>query len=153
MASPDRSLYTQLPGGSFFRTADFAGPFSWDGTSMQLQGGSKAAAVARLLSAAASVNATVVKATPGAISSIFGYNAAAAVRYLKLYNKVAAPTVGTDVPVLTLHLPATAPFSFNFGDGLSFSLGIGYGFTVAAADADVAALTAADIICLNVVYQ
>lgn len=46
---------------------------------------------ARLISAAGTTNATNVKATPGRVFHIFGYNAATSVTYLKLYNKATAP--------------------------------------------------------------
>lgn len=118
---------------------------------------SKGTSVARLLSAAASVNSTVVKATPGDVSAIVGVNTNVAARYLKLYNKATAPTVGTDTPVATLYLPPSSvnggQFSFNFGENpIPFSAGIGYGLTTAAADADTGALTAGDVIALNITY-
>lgn len=105
---------------------------------------------ARLVSAAASVNATLVKSTPGDVGKISGFNAAAAKRYLKLYNKATAPTVGTDTPILTLTLPVGA-FNFDLGNHY-FSTGIGFGLTVNGADADTTALTAADIESLNITY-
>lgn len=115
-------------------------------------------ATSRLLSAAASVNSTVVKASAGNVFAIYGVNANAAARYLKLYNKATAPTVGTDTPVLTLYLPPSTvnggQFSFSFGGdfGQYFGTGIGYGLTTAAADADTGALTAGDVIALNITY-
>lgn len=108
--------------------------------------------VARLLSAAASVNATLVKNTKGRVFRIAGFNANAAARYLKLYNKATAPTVGTDVPVWTEYLAPTAKFTIDL-DGLYFATGIGFGLTTAAADADTGALTAADIQALNLTYS
>lgn len=107
--------------------------------------------VSRIPSAAGSVNATLAKASAGAVFNISGYNAAAAVRYLKLYNKATAPTVGTDTPFVTLALPATAAFNIDL-HGLKFSTGIGYGTTTAAADNSTAAVTAADIVGLSVTY-
>lgn len=109
--------------------------------------------VARLPSAAANVNATSVKATKGRVYAIQGYNAAAAVRYLKLYNGAVAPVVGTDVPFKTLALAPSAPFVFSWGDlGLFMDQGIGYGMTTGAADGSTAALTAADVVGLNIDY-
>lgn len=109
--------------------------------------------VARLVSAAASVNATVVKSSAGRVYRIRGYNAAAAVRYLKLYSKTTAPTVGTDTPVVTLALAPTSAFDVDFGAiGYYIGTGIGYGLTTAAADADTTALTAADVVGLNIWY-
>lgn len=107
--------------------------------------------VARLLSAAASVNSTLVKSSRGRVFRIAGFNANAAARYLKLYNKATAPTVGTDTPVWTEYLAPTSKFSIDLG-GLYFATGIGFGLTTAGADADTGALTAADILAMNLTY-
>lgn len=112
----------------------------------------------RLLSAAASVNATSVKGSAGNLHKIYGVSANAAARYLKLYNKATAPTVGTDTPIFTLYIPPNTvnggQFSFDFGPiAHYFSLGIGYGMTTAAADADTGALTAGDVIAFNISYS
>lgn len=109
--------------------------------------------VHRLVSAAASTNATSVKASAGRVLKIRGYNAKAAVCYLKLYNKASAPTVGTDTPFMTIPLKASDVFDIDFEDfGLNFSTGIAYAITGAAADADTTALVAADVVGLAVVY-
>lgn len=112
----------------------------------------KPSAVARLMSSAATTNATSAKASAGDVFTIVGENVAATVLYLKLYNKATAPTVGTDTPFLTLALKATSPFSFTF-PALYFSTGIAYALTVGAADADTTAVAAGDILGLNIVYQ
>lgn len=108
--------------------------------------------VARLTSAAASTNATVAKARRGFLFGVLGHNAAAAVRYLKIYDKATAPTVGTDIPVLTIALPASTAFSLSIGNGLAFRNGISFALTVGAADADTAALTLGDVLGLNLIY-
>lgn len=109
------------------------------------------AAPARLVSAAASTNATVVKASAGRVYKINGYNASAAVKYLKLYNKATAPTVGTDAPVATFALKAADNFDIDLGSiGQYFATGIGYALTGAVADADTTALTAADVVGMNI---
>lgn len=83
---------------------------------------------------------------------VSGLNASASTKFLKLYNKATAPTVGTDVPVLTLALPVGA-FSYNLPpEGVKFPLGIGYGLTGAAPDNDTTALAAADVVGLNILY-
>lgn len=106
---------------------------------------------ARLPSAAASANATLVRAGAGRVYEINGQNAKAAVVYLKLYDKATTPTVGTDVPVYTMACAASGPFRFDLG-GFQFTLGIGYGLTTDAADAGTTALTAADVLGLNIAY-
>lgn len=105
----------------------------------------------RILSAAATTNATSAKATSGVLFSANGYNGNAAARYLKFYNLDAAPTVGTDTPVLTVYLPATTRFDIDF-HGLQFSQGIAYALTTGSADNDTGALTAGDVLGLNVLY-
>lgn len=107
-------------------------------------------ATGRLLSAAASDNATLVKAGNIFLSRATGYNAAAAARYLKLYDKATAPA-STDVPRKTLYLPPTSAFSLDMND--FFVLGLGYRITVGSADNDTAALTAGDILGLNLDYR
>lgn len=105
----------------------------------------------RLLTAAATVNATLVVAAPGEVYRAFGYNAAGAARYLKFYDKASAPVVGTDTPVITIYLPANSTFSFEWR--FPFRFGIGYAFTTAAADADTGALTSGDILCFNLLHS
>lgn len=108
---------------------------------------------ARLVSAAATTNATLVKATVGRLYGIRCYNAAITVRYLKLYNKATAPVPGTDTPVLTFALKPSDQFDLSFDAvGFSFPLGIGFALTTGSADADTGALTAADIVGLNVLF-
>ena len=114
-------------------------------------GNGAAASVSRILSAAASTNGTSAKASAGWLRFITGKNASVAERFLKFYNKASAPTVGTDTPVMTIVLPPNTYFTLR--PELYFATGIAYALTTAAADADTGALTAADIICLNVGYQ
>lgn len=108
--------------------------------------------VARLLSAAASVNNTLVKNAAGDLFRIEGYNNKASAVFLKLYNKSTTPAAGTDVPIYTVRLAPTANFLIEFPTPLYFSAGIGYAITTAAADADTGALVAGDIVAMNVVY-
>ena len=129
--------------------------FVFNGTTWDRE--SKVATVARLLSAAASTNATSVKASAGNVFKIVGVNTNAAARYLKFYNKASSPTVGTDTPVATLYLPPTAvnggQFQFDFGSQpLYLGTGVAYALTTAAADADTGALTSGDVVALNIFY-
>ena len=110
-------------------------------------------AIKRLVSAAADTNATLVKASPGRVFRIRGQNAAAAAKYIKLYNKKTAPTVGTDTPVLTIPVAASGIFDIDFGEiGVYFDTGIGFGITGANADNDTTALTLGDILGMAVLY-
>lgn len=107
----------------------------------------------RLLSAAASTNAANIKSSAGTVKGIQGFNAKASAVYLKLYNKASSPTVGTDTPVKTIYLPATAAFAFDFGTGVAFATGISIALTGVGTDADTTALVAADVLALNVDYH
>jgi len=113
----------------------------------------KSNASSRIVSAANSTNSTLAKGSAGNVHMLTGYNSNAALRYLKLYNKATAPTVGTDTPVFTFALPPTAAFAFDFAGGHYFATGIGYGLTTGSADADTGAVTAGDILGLNVAYS
>jgi hypothetical protein len=105
----------------------------------------------RILSAAASTNATSAKASAGDLFQIVGYNAIGSLRYLKLYNKASAPTVGSDTPTHTFVIPP-GPFVLDFPTPFYFSTGIAYALTTAGADADTGALTAGDITGLVLSY-
>jgi hypothetical protein len=111
--------------------------------------------VSLLPSAAASINATVVKASAGRLFKIKGYNAAAAVRYLKFWNKTTTPAPASDAAliVFSFALKASDQFDIDLTPlGYAFSTGIGYTMSTGSANTDVAALTAADIVGLNVMY-
>jgi len=103
---------------------------------------------ARLLSGA-STNATSLKGSAGQIGFIYAVNLNAAVRYLKLYNKASSPTVGTDTPIATLPIPASATgagFVLAIPGGVNFTTGIAYALTTGVADADTGAVAANEII-------
>lgn len=104
----------------------------------------------RLLSSAATTNATLIKASAGRLFLIIGRNNVASIRYLKFYNKASAPTVGTDVPVLTIALDASSQFEIDLNPyGQFFTTGIAFAITGALADNDTTAIAAADISALN----
>lgn len=89
----------------------------------------------------ASTNAAVVKATAGNLYEITVSNPTATPIYVKFYNKATAPTVGTDVPVLTVAVPATAAGvgekTIQLGAiGKRFATGIGIAATGAAGATD-----------------
>lgn len=97
---------------------------------------------------AASTNATSVKASAGVVFAIIAQNLNASVRYLKLYNKASAPTVGTDTPVFTMPIPASATgagFTWSIPPGIDFSTGIAFALTTGSADNDTGAVAASEI--------
>jgi hypothetical protein len=103
------------------------------------------------VAAAASTNATLVKATPG---NVFGFlfmsNAAAAkTAFIKFYDKASAPTVGTDTPLFTVPLVSTTTIpgfaELDLPVGVPFKTGIAYAITAGVADTDVAAVALNDV--------
>jgi hypothetical protein len=97
------------------------------------------------LNSAASTNATVIKGSPGSLHSLVLSNNGGAAAFAKLYNKATAPTVGTDVPVLVIPIPAAGIASLDLTQGVAFSLGIGLAITNLIADADATAVAAGQV--------
>jgi hypothetical protein len=109
---------------------------------------------ARVTSAGASTNATLAKSSSADLHSIEAYNTTASIKYLKLYNKISAPVVGTDVPFLTFALPPSARFYKELANGgIYFSAGLGFALTGANGDSDTTALTAGDVVGLNLIFS
>ncbi|QND67642.1 hypothetical protein HB777_29370 [Mesorhizobium loti] len=123
--------------------------YTFNGTTWDRQ--RKPNAASRIVSSAATTNATVAKASAGDLLKVVGLKATAANCFLKIYNKATAPTVGTDTPVLTIPLFASQAFNFDLG-GMFFATGISYAITALAADADTTAIAAGDVLGLNVIY-
>lgn len=85
----------------------------------------------------ASTNASSQKATAGNLFELACSNPTATAAYVKFYNKATAPTVGTDVPVLTVPVGAGATVTIPFGNiGKRFATGIAMAVTAAAAATD-----------------
>lgn len=97
-------------------------------------------------------NSTSIKASAGVLHGYELANINAAVRYVKFYNTVAAPTVGTDTPVLVVSIPAGTSKNLMLPSGVSFSLGIGIGVVTGIANSDNTAVAANEII-VNVFYK
>ena len=105
--------------------------------------GTPNAGTAYNLTSTASTNATSVKASAGNVTELSLFNATAATVYLKLYNKASAPTVGTDVPIMTIPVAAGALYAAEFGRlGKRFATGIAFAITGAAAATDATAVAA-----------
>lgn len=104
----------------------------------------------------ASTNATNVKNAAGKVLMITASNTNAAARWLKLYNKASAPTVGTDTPVHTFIIPGnTAGTGTNIpvpSVGLDFATGISFAITTGVADSDTGSVAANDIV-VNLAYK
>lgn len=98
------------------------------------------------INSAATTNATSIKASAGTVYGIVASNAGAAAAFVKFYNKASAPTVGTDVPVFTICLNASATLNLDMGAlGHRFSTGIALAITNLVADTDTTAVAAAQV--------
>jgi hypothetical protein len=98
------------------------------------------------INSTATTNATLVKGGAGTLYNLGASNTGAAAAFIKLYNKATAPTVGTDVPVLTLVVPAGGNADFDLGPmGHRFATGIGLAITNLAADTDTTAVAASQV--------
>lgn len=102
----------------------------------------------------ATTNANIVKASGGNLYSIVAIGLSSTVKYLKLYNKATLPTVGTDIPVMTIPIPANtqgAGISIPFSMGVNFPLGISIAITAGSADNDSVAILANEVL-VNLTY-
>lgn len=97
------------------------------------------------VNAAATTNSTLVKGSAGQVYGWSFSNASAAAKFVRLFNKATAPTVGTDTPVITIALAAGATTTFTTEIGVIHTLGIGYDITGANGDADATAVAANDV--------
>lgn len=91
----------------------------------------------------ASTNASLQKSSAGNLMEISASNPTATAAFLKIYDKATAPTVGTDVPLMTISVPANTTVSLQFGNlGKRFVLGLGLAVTAAIAATDTAVTVA-----------
>lgn len=98
------------------------------------------------INSAATTNATSIKASAGTVFGIICNNNGAAVAFVKFYNKASAPTVGTDVPVFWIAVPAGGQAEFNCGAyGHQFGTGIALAITNLVADTDTTAVAASQV--------
>lgn len=97
------------------------------------------------LISAATTNGTLVKAGITTISMLTGSNINAAARYLKIYDKATAPTVGTDEVAYTFVLPGYATgagSNIPLANEINLGRGCGFAITGGATDADTTAVGA-----------
>jgi hypothetical protein len=98
------------------------------------------------LNSAATTNATLFKAGKCFVDNFACSNIGGAAAFVKVYDKASAPTVGTDVPVLTIPLAAAGVFNGGGAQlGWMFSLGFAVAITNLAADTDTTAVAAAQV--------
>lgn len=95
---------------------------------------------------AASTNATNVKASAGNLYNLQAFNNGAAPRYLKIYDKATAPTVGTDTPKHTYMIPPGGGVVVQNPVGMTYSAGIGFAITAVMTVADTTVVVANEVI-------
>jgi len=131
-----------IPGAQISGTQPVSGSLTTAGTTTN----TPATPTPSNVNSAATTNATSVKTSAGTLYNIGASNTGAAAAFLKLYNKASAPTVGTDVPVLTLVIPASGNVDFDLGPmGHRFTTGIAFAITNLAADSDTTAIAASQV--------
>jgi hypothetical protein len=88
-----------------------------------------------------------IKASAGQLYGYYIFNAAASVRYVKIYDAtVASVTVGTTTPVITLGIPAGAAANVFSDVGIAFANAITVAATTGVAVADTGAPAANDVV-------
>ena len=103
------------------------------------------------VNSAASTNGALILTGTSGVHAFYATNEGASPAYVKLYNKATAPTVGTDVPEMTIPVPAAAsgvpgvatlPIGFQ---GFRFALGLGIAITRNAVHTDTTAVGAGEV--------
>ncbi len=116
------------------------------------------ASMYHLPSSANTTNATNVKNAAGTVYGLEAFNTSSATKYLKLYDKSSAPSVGSDTPVKTIAIPPTSGGALggvvrSYPAGLAFAAGISYALTGLPADNDTTALASGDVVGLGIDYK
>ena len=105
------------------------------------------------ITATASTNPNLIKPSAGQIYGAIISNTVAAAKYVKFYNKATAPTVGTDVPIMTVLIPAGQTVNINLDShGIAFTNGIAIAITGDYSDTGATATAAGDIIA-NILWK
>lgn len=99
---------------------------------------------------AASTNASIRRSSPDTLTEVTVSNPTGTAMYLKVYNKATAPTVGTDVPVMTIPMPANSFAAYDFGaSGKYFASGIATAITAGPLATDTVAAAAGGQISMS----
>lgn len=99
------------------------------------------------LSSAATTNPTLVKNSPGAIFNLIIHNthsgggSGSSIAF-RMYDLSVAPTVGTSVPMIIIHVPSNSSKELNFTSGITFVNGIAYSITDGDSLLDATAISA-----------
>jgi hypothetical protein len=100
----------------------------------------------------ASTNINSLTAVPTGFDGMVGWSTVTA--YLKLFDKASAPVLGTDVPAMTIMLPANQLVRVDFGvETCAFKLGFAMAVTLNPADNDATVLAAANTSGIDLFYS
>lgn len=121
-----------------------AGASTIGGTYPVANSASPGTIAARIKSQAGTNAALIVSAARNLYGGTI-WNAGTAAAFLKLYDKATAPTVGTDLPVLTVMIPSGGTLNLERTIPRRFSLGLAYAITGGKADGDTTAVAADDV--------
>jgi hypothetical protein len=101
----------------------------------------------------ATTNGRLIGAGPGTVEGYDFSNQAGTPRYIKLYDKATTPVVGTDIPVMTIGIPANQTVRHTLNDEvLSFRNGLGIGITTGLLDNDTGVTAVGDVLG-NIMYD
>jgi len=100
----------------------------------------------------ASTNSNSLTQVPTGFDGMIGW--ATVTAYLKLFDKSSAPTLGTDVPAMTIMLPANQLTRVDFGvETCAFKNGLAMAITLNPADNDTTVLAAANTSGVDLFYS
>jgi hypothetical protein len=101
---------------------------------------------------AATTNANNLSAIPCGFDGMSGWSTV--VCYLKIFDKASAPVLGTDIPVMTIMLPANVPQRIDFGlETFPCKFGLSIAVTLNPADNDTTVLAAANTSGVDIFYS
>jgi hypothetical protein len=130
---------------SFTQPALVAGTAAIGDVGIQHRANATGAASVSPVIAAASTNATVVKASAGRLIGWQLQNTTASLVYVKLHNQTTTPTAGASV-AFAIPIPANGKSEITVTGGLAFTTGIGFTTVTGSANTDATAVTAGAII-------
>lgn len=136
---------TPWPSGTAGSTA-VTGAVTVTGSVQPVGGATTTANTQSRLNAAATTNATLVKASAGNLYNLNMTNNSAATKFVKFFNKATAPVPGTDAPVLVFAIPAGQTVNVVYEVPWRFATGIGFAITGLGTDADATAVAAGDVL-------
>ncbi len=102
---------------------------------------------AHFKSSTAGTNSTLIRGSAGSVFNIIIHNThggggGGSAITLRFYDKVTAPVVGTDVPMIIIHVGSGTSKELNFTSGITFKNGIAYSLTAGDTLMDATAVDA-----------